>query len=124
MTPAIGERRHFSRIEFDGPAQLQTPDAIRLDVQVVDVSLKGVLLELPGADSLSVSGAFELTIPLNDDIRIVMSLDFAHQEGARAGFHCSHIDMDSMGHLRRLVELNLGDSEALRRELGDMAEDL
>ena len=123
MTPAIGDRRHFSRIQFDGPAYLQTPDA-GLDVQVVDLSLKGVLLELPDAVSLPASGAFELTIPLNDDIRIVMSLDFAHPEGTRAGFHCSHIDMDSMGHLRRLVELNLGDSDALRRELGDMAEDL
>ncbi len=123
MRPAIGERRHFSRIEFDGPARLRTPDA-RLDVQVVDVSLKGVLLQLPGSISLPRSGAFELTIPLNDTIRIVMSLDFAHQEGARAGFHCAHIDMDSMRHLRRLVELNLGDPDALRRELGDMAEDV
>ena len=91
---------------------------------MVDVSLKGVLLQLPGSISLPRSGAFELTIPLNDTIRIVMSLDFAHQEGARAGFHCAHIDMDSMRHLRRLVELNLGDPDALRRELGDMAEDV
>ena len=123
MTPAIGERRHFSRIEFDGPAHLQTPD-VRLDVQLVDVSLKGVLLELPEPAALPPAGAFELTIPLNEAIRIAMSLEFAHQEGTRAGFHCTHIDMDSMGHLRRLVELNLGDPEALQRELGDMAEDL
>lgn len=123
MTSGSGERRHFSRIAFDGPAYLQAPD-IALEARVVDISLKGVLVRLLEVTALPTTGPYELTIPLNDDFRIAMSLELAHQEGAHAGFHCTHIDMDSMGHLRRLVELNLGDAEALRRELGDMAEDL
>jgi hypothetical protein len=31
---------------------------------------------------------------------------------------CKEIDLDSISHLRRLIELNLGDQEELERELG------
>ncbi|HXK57002.1 MAG TPA: PilZ domain-containing protein, partial [Gammaproteobacteria bacterium] len=33
------------------------------------------------------------------------------------GLRCVSIDMESIGHLRRLVELNLGDAELLHRDL-------
>jgi len=33
------------------------------------------------------------------------------------GIRCESIDLDSISHLRRLVELNLGDPELLNREL-------
>jgi hypothetical protein len=41
----------------------------------------------------------------------------AHIEDDRVGVSCSHIDLDSAAHLRRLVELNLGDEAQLHREL-------
>ena len=33
-----------------------------------------------------------------------------------------HIDLDSISHLRRFVELNLGDEQELERELGALLE--
>jgi hypothetical protein len=33
------------------------------------------------------------------------------------GLHCRHIDIESLAHLRRLIELNLGDPALLEREL-------
>ena len=33
------------------------------------------------------------------------------------GFHCQLIDLDSITHLKRLVELNLADEGLLHREL-------
>lgn len=33
-----------------------------------------------------------------------------------------HIDIDSMTHLRRLIELNVGDDELLHRELEQLAD--
>lgn len=39
------------------------------------------------------------------------------------GFVCRHIDLDSISHLRRLVELNLGDEQLLERELAALGED-
>ena len=41
----------------------------------------------------------------------------AHREGRRAGLACQSIDVDSVTHLRRLVELNAGDPDLLQREL-------
>jgi hypothetical protein len=41
----------------------------------------------------------------------------AHIEKGSAGFRCDKIEAESAVHLRRLVELNLGDEELLHREL-------
>ena len=39
------------------------------------------------------------------------------------GFVCRHIDLDSISHLRRLVELNLGDESLLERELAALGQE-
>lgn len=123
MAPGSQERRHFSRVPFDGPARLSTPETT-LDTQVIDVSLKGVMLTVPETVPLAADARYHLVITLTEEFRIAMGLELAHRHGHYAGFHCTEIDMESMGHLRRLVELNLGDPAALQRELGEMAEDL
>ncbi len=35
-------------------------------------------------------------------------------------FRCEHIDIDSITHLKRLIELNLGDEALLHRELAHL----
>jgi hypothetical protein len=47
----------------------------------------------------------------------MMSVELVHKEKGRLGFKCKHIDIDSITHLRRLVELNLGNADMLEREL-------
>ena len=42
--------------------------------------------------------------------------------GDLVGMVCRHIDVDSISHLRRLVELNLGDEALLERELAALGE--
>lgn len=44
----------------------------------------------------------------------------AHCNGEQAGLLCLTIDIDSVTHLRRLVELNLGDTDLLERELSHL----
>jgi hypothetical protein len=51
---------------------------------------------------------------------IVMAVVLRHVEDQHLGFQVQYIDMDSATHLRRLVELNLGDSTLLERELGNL----
>jgi hypothetical protein len=46
-----------------------------------------------------------------------MDVEVAHQENDEMGLNCKDIDVDSITHLRRLVELNLGDPKLLEREL-------
>ncbi|SEO59258.1 PilZ domain-containing protein [Aquisalimonas asiatica] len=121
MAPST-ERRQFSRIQFDSPARLNTA-ADTLDVRIVDISLKGVLVLLPETGTVSDAEQCRLDIPLTDELHIEMTLEAAHRRDQRVGFHCTHIDIESMGHLRRLVELNLGDADILRRELAEMADE-
>jgi hypothetical protein len=46
-----------------------------------------------------------------------METRVTHIEGRYAGLDCHNIDLDSVTHLRRLVEFNLGSEELLEREL-------
>jgi hypothetical protein len=46
-----------------------------------------------------------------------------HVEGLYIGLACRNIDLDSVTHLRRLVELNLGDVALLERELSALVAD-
>ena len=41
-------------------------------------------------------------------------------EGGKIGLQCESIDLDSITHLRRLVELNAGDPALLDRELSSL----
>ena len=89
-----------------------------LHATVLDLSLKGALLRLP-PDALSGLGApCLLKVRLGDsDTSIAMAGEVAHVEGDRVGVICRSIDLESITHLRRLIEMNLGDATLLERDL-------
>jgi hypothetical protein len=114
------ERRHFVRVGFDAPALLTTStDAF--SVHVVDLSLKGALLTAPVKAGLETGMLCQLTIPLAETgNHIAMTTEVAHVEGLHTGLLCRGIDLDSVTHLRRLIELQLGDPALLERDLGEL----
>ena len=114
------EKRHFSRIAFDSPVRLIKEDR-SWESSLIDISLKGVLIQRPINWDESNDKDYKLEINLNaDDVEIDMSVKLAHCEAEQIGFHCEEIDMDSAGQLKRLVELNLGDEALLEREINNM----
>jgi len=117
MSPSRDERRRFSRIAFHRPAELDARTA-RTSCDLVDVSLKGALVEVPATFTQGVGTRCSLTIHLDAvDVSIRMEGEIAHREGNLAGVRCDEIDLESIAHLRRLVELNLGNDDVLHREL-------
>ena len=54
---------------------------------------------------------------------IQMEVVLTRTAGGMLGFICRHIDLESISHLRRLVELNLGDEQLLERELATLGEE-
>lgn len=114
------ERRRFSRITFHRPATFRAGGTVTT-VGVLDVSLKGVLLEVPAALAAEPGDHCSLTIHL-DAGEAVIQLDgeVAHHRGMKLGVRCTAIDLDSVGHLRRVVELSLADEHLLERELATM----
>ena len=113
------ERRSFTRISFDTAAELSSAGPI-VKVKVLDLSLKGALVEVPAA-AVVVSGApCTLTVPLvgGDGLTMItMDVTVAHIEGRHIGLRCRSIDLDSITHLRALIRLNLGDPALLDREV-------
>jgi hypothetical protein len=65
---------------------------------------------------------FDVDIRLDPKTPIKMQVRLTHEDNGQLGFVCQHIDLDSISHLRRLIELNLGDEEELHRELAALLE--
>lgn len=117
MASSISEKRKFTRIPFTANAQLVNTEG-RWNSELVDVSLQGLLINEPQNWSAEIGQHFMVKLEIKDsNINIQMDAVVAHQEEGKVGFQCKHIDLDSITHLRRLVELNIGDSEILHREL-------
>lgn len=114
-----GDRRRFTRIPVEHRARLAGPGGEH-EVQLLDISMRGVLVELPSSVPLNPAAPYLLQITLSPECRIQMELTLIHRRDDHAGFHCHHIDLDSAAHLRRLVELHLGDSRLLERELEEL----
>lgn len=118
---STANRRHFSRIAFHAPAELVTGHDHGKAV-VVDLSLKGALVRVPGISTIAAGENCTLHVGLGDiGATIRMQCTVVHVEGSYLGLACRNIDLDSATHLRRLVELNLGDAALLERELSALA---
>ncbi|NMG67747.1 PilZ domain-containing protein [Azoarcus indigens] len=120
------EQRKFSRIRFQSGAHLLVDDT-ETACEICDLSLKGALLVLQEEStpaSLEVGGRCMLELRLDDaGTAVRMEGDVAHREGRRLGLVCREIDLDSITHLRRLLELNLGDAALLNREFSALIAD-
>ncbi|MCK9797291.1 PilZ domain-containing protein [Pseudomonas sp. MAFF 302030] len=115
------DRRRFKRIAFDARTELsQGPN--RWAVQLLDLSLKGLLIQRPEPWQGDASQSFAADIHLGNNADVRMEVQLAHDDHGQLGFVCVHIDLASIEHLRRLIELNLGDPEELERELGALIE--
>lgn len=111
------DRRRFTRVPFDAITRLQQDDW-SIPVQLMDISLRGLLITQPAAWETSRNSApFVAVIELDEGSQITMDVRLAHSGDGVLGFRCEHIDLDSVSHLKRLLALNLGDAGLLDREL-------
>ena len=118
MTQA-SERRSFWRAVFRSPVRLTTHHG-EVSAQLQDISLKGALLETSTAWSGKPGEECQISLKLAPDATIGMWAEVMHVEGRQIGLRCKSIDLDSITHLRRLVELNSGDPALLDREFGSL----
>ena len=119
-TDKAGEQRRFSRIPFDVNISLLR-DNDCWEGSLADISLHGALIHTPDNFEPVENAQYQLKVHLEGGPDIVMDVHVAHQESGMTGLRCDDIDVDSITHLRRLVELNLGDMELLERELSALA---
>lgn len=116
------DKRRFSRIPVDGIAHLRCRGGDEWSAELIDISLKGALISRPPSFSGEVAMPCRLDLELGGgEVHIDMEGTLAHLEGDHVGFHCDHIGLESISHLKRLLELNLGDEALLERELTELA---
>lgn len=111
----MSERRRFVRIEFHAKTEL-TQGPFTWPVKLLDLSLKGLLIEKPKPWLGNAEKTFMADIHLSNEVEVKMEVRLTHDDHGHLGFVCEHIDLDSIAHLRRLVELNLADHDELERE--------
>lgn len=113
------ERRQFSRIPFDADVHL-IQEGKEYRAQLQDISLNGVLVTTPSNYHIRTDIPCTMNIWLSDQASIVMQVVLVHSSSSVLGFHCTSIDMDSIVHLRRLIEINLGEPGASERVLAEL----
>jgi len=114
------ERRHFTRIPMDSEVTLAC-GAQQWKSQLIDISLKGALLAVPENFGECPECSCRLMLSLNNtDATIMMVGNIIDHKTEHLGFRCDHIDLDSITHLKRMVELNLGNESLLERELSEL----
>ncbi len=117
--PAQEDRRQYSRVAFDTGAHIIQADR-QYKSQLLDISLNGVLLTPPKQYEINLEKPCAIEIHLSPDVSITMQVELIHNSHLYLGFRCISIDMDSVIHLRRLIENNLGDPDASDRVLAEL----
>lgn len=112
--------RHFFRVSFGAAVELHLHERT-LQVQLIDIALKGALVSMPAPLPLVLHEACRLVLPLTQGGEtITMAGKIVHLEGTHVGIQCLDIDVASLTQLRRLIELNTGDAELMQRELSQL----
>lgn len=87
---------------------------------LIDVSLRGMLVLKPADWSGEIGSLFRLDMKIESGPIIAMSTRLVRVGGSELAFACQKLDLDSFSALKRLIELNLGNTEALYRELSTL----
>ena len=122
MSESANERRRFQRIAFDAPTVIAQGER-QWSAALHDISLKGLLIGTPRDWNGDPDQPFEVLIELGNEARVKMEVVLTRTQPQSLGFVCRHIDLESISHLRRLIELNLGDEQLLERELAALGDD-
>ncbi|MBR9726490.1 PilZ domain-containing protein [Shewanella intestini] len=117
----MDERRKFSRILFGANAYIALAEQT-WKTTILDLSLNGALIKRPNnfVGKLNTLLKLEFVLP-DSEVQLVIDAMLIHKTPEHLGLKCVHIDVESISHLRRIIELNIGDAELLNREIEMLA---
>jgi len=118
------EKRKFQRVPFATEAEINCKEE-KFSGELLDISLQGALIHGHGTIPLEKGNICELLIHLVDsEITMQFDVDLVHREENKFGFKFIGKDTETMIHLRRLLELNIGSSEAIDKEISFWLKDI
>jgi len=113
------ERRSYNRIPFTAEILMQCGDE-EWSCNLLDISLKGMLVEPPESLDIDISKPCGMALFLGEDISIHARVNIIRSEDGNWGLKWLQIDANSLQHLRRLIELNTNNPAMLMRELSEL----
>lgn len=116
------ERRRFSRIIYQAPAVINQGE-YELQTTIQDLSLHGLLLSAEQVPDLVVHSSVNVSFTLPEsDITIHLQAEVLSTQNDIVRLKIDNIDIDSISHLKRLVELNVGNDRLLHREIEHLSD--
>jgi len=120
MEVGMSEHRVFKRVRFVVKTDIEI-NGESCEATLVDISLKGALVTFPHELHPETGLPCQVTIHLDEsDIRLIFSGEIVHTHENLTGIKFTLIDIDSMIHLRRLLELNTANPDQVRSELNSL----
>ncbi|WP_139683883.1 PilZ domain-containing protein [Vibrio tasmaniensis] len=111
------ERRQFSRVVYQTPTDISQGN-VNVSGSVQDLSLHGLLIQCDKCQQLRTDIPVQISFKLeNSDINIQLEATIVSTINTSMRLRIEHLDIDSISHLKRLVELNVGDDVLLYREI-------
>ena len=109
--------RRFGRIPFAANLTLKHKGQSHSG-NLQDIALKGALLHFDSLPPLHHNDVCQLDIPLlNSDIVLHFTAEAIHFHQDSIGFRFTEMDLETMSHLRRLLELNTGNADKIEKEM-------
>ncbi len=115
------ERRRYTRIPLSKQVTLYSGMEALL-TEIIDISLKGILLKCPENHQPKLEGLYRLSIPMEGSPAIIMNIKVVHANPDVFGAEWTQIDMDSFASLKRIIELNINEKDNLRQDIKTLAE--
>tara|TARA_R110002167_G_scaffold2226_6_gene11402 strand:+ start:5335 stop:5706 length:372 start_codon:yes stop_codon:yes gene_type:complete len=112
-------QRRYTRVPFLRRVQIETRGQ-RMEVQCLDLSLRGVLLARPMESNWALEQHIQFVLTLGDQNQIVMDCSVAHIDDDVVGCACDSLGLESLTLLRRVLELNLPEPSHVQRELAEL----
>jgi PilZ domain len=111
------EQRNFQRIPFATKAEINS-NSNKYHGELLNISLQGALVKGNEKIPLKKGTRCELLIHLlGPEITLKFETDIIYSQKNNFGFKFISEDLETARHLRRLLELNIGSSEILDREI-------
>jgi hypothetical protein len=113
----MSERRNFQRVPFTTKAEIHGNNK-KYTGKLLDISLKGALIAGTVPIELEAGSHCELTIHLPEtEIVLNFEAELVHCTDNKLGFKFTGEDTETAIHLRRLLELNIGSSDEVEKEI-------
>ena len=117
QTPS--ERRSYNRIPFNAEILMQCGQE-EWSCNLLDISLKGMLVEPPENIDIDIKNPCGMALFLGEDISIHARVSITHTSNGLWGLKWLQIDLSSLQHLRRLIEVNAHNPAMLNREISEL----